>query len=76
MVFDLGILLFGARTENAMSTLVRASEATPTCIKTGTRHGANRLTFGKRYDITNSPTKKNLTATFKMINKLGGDIYD
>jgi len=47
-----------------------------TCIKTGTRHGANRLTFGKKYDITNSPTNKTLKATFKMINKLGGELYD
>ena len=27
-------------------------------------------------DIINSPINKNLTVTFKMINKLGGDLYD
>ena len=27
-------------------------------------------------DIINSPINKNLTATFKMINKLGGNLYD
>ena len=40
--------------------LARRSEATPTCIKTSTRLGANRLTCGKKHDIINSPINKNL----------------
>ena len=28
------------------------------------------------YGIINSQINKNLKATFKMINKLGGDLYD
>ena len=34
------------------------------------------LIFNGLCDIINSPINKNLTATFKMINKLGGDLYD
>ena len=37
------------------------NEATPTCIKTSTRLGANRLTFDVKYGIINSPINKNLT---------------
>ena len=32
----------------------------PTCIKTSTRHGANRLTFSEKYGIINSPINKNM----------------
>ena len=34
------------------------------------------LIFNGLCDIINSPKIRNLTATFKMINKLGGDLYD
>ena len=34
------------------------------------------LIFNGLCDIINSPINKNLTAIFKMINKLGGDLYD
>ena len=34
------------------------------------------LIFNGLCDIINSPINKNLTATFKMINKLGEDLYD
>ena len=34
------------------------------------------LIFDGLFDIINSPKIQNLTATFKMINKLGGDLYD
>ena len=36
----------------------------------------NNLKFSCFYAIINLPINKNLTATFKMINKLGGDLYD
>ena len=40
--------------------LSRKSEATPTCIKTSTRHSANRLTLDEKNGIINSPINKNL----------------
>lgn len=39
-------------------------------------HAQNNLGFYYFYAIINSPINKNLTATFNMINKLGGDLYD
>ena len=47
--------------------LARRSEATPTCIKTSTRHGANRLTLDEKYGIINLPINKNLSNCQRML---------
>ena len=39
----------------------------PTCIKTSTRHGANRLTFDEKYAIISSLINKNSTRKIMII---------